>query len=629
MSGTGKNSLLDSLNSPKDLAKFSPEQLKALCDEIRAEIVSTVAKNGGHLAPSLGVVELTVALHKVFSTPEDKFVWDVGHQSYAHKLLTGRKKDFGSLRAIDGLSGFTSRAESEHDAFGAGHAGTSISAALGLAAARDRRGGNEHVVAIIGDGSLICGLALEALNNVRTTTNNLIIVINDNKMSISKSVGAIPNYLNRIITGRSYNHFKAFAKMAVKRIPGGEDIVGSIQRVEEATKSLFVPGVFFEDLGLRYIGPIHGHNLQELIQTFSRVKDFNRPVIVHVITEKGCGCKYALEAPEKFHGVSSCFDPSTGDAVEAPAKRTSYSSAFGAAMLELAERKPKLAAITAAMRMGTGLTAFAEKRPDRFFDVGIAESHAVVFAAGLAAGGMRPVVAVYASFLQRALDNVFHDVCLQKLPVIICADRAGVVEDGPTHHGIHDLAFLLNMPGLRVMAPRDDIELKEMLFAAYDWAAPTVIRYPRGEVPKLENPPLRQTLDLGRAEILLDGTGLAIWAAGKECFTALAVAKILKETHGVDAAVVNARFLKPFDKALLLSQAIKAPVASIEDCQAFGGLASLIDSTLIDVAHKGVKHFGWSDEPVPHGDVDTLRERFGMDARSIAAALAAWLPSLP
>jgi 1-deoxy-D-xylulose-5-phosphate synthase len=279
--------------------------------------------------------------------------------------------------------------------------------------------------------------------------------------------------------------------------------------------------------------------------------------------------------------------------------------------------------------MGTGLTAFAEKRPDRFFDVGIAESHAVVFAAGLAAGGMRPVVAVYASFLQRALDNVFHDVCLQKLPVIICADRAGVVEDGPTHHGIHDLAFLLNMPGLRVMAPRDDIELKEMLFAAYDWAAPTVIRYPRGEVPKLENPPLRQTLDLGRAEILLDGTGLAIWAAGKECFTALAVAKILKETHGVDAAVVNARFLKPFDKALLLSQAIKAPVASIEDCQAFGGLASLIDSTLIDVAHKGVKHFGWSDEPVPHGDVDTLRERFGMDARSIAAALAAWLPSLP
>ncbi len=625
MSEERKPGLLDSIESPKDLARLSGEQLKALCAEIRAEIVSTVSKNGGHLAPSLGVVELTVALHKVFDTPRDKLVWDVGHQSYAHKLLTGRRKGFHTLREYGGISGFTSRAESEYDPIGAGHAGTSLSAALGMAAARDRRGGKEQVVAIIGDGSLICGLALEALNNVRSTTNNFIIVINDNKMSISKSVGAIPNYLNRIITGRSYNHFKAFAKMAVKRIPGGEDIVGSIQRIEEATKSLFVPGVFFEDLGLRYIGPIHGHNLPELVETFTRVKEFNRPVIVHVITEKGCGCEYAKEAPEKFHGVSSCFDPDTGDAVEAQPKKSSFSSAFGSAVLELAEKHEELATISAAMRMGTGLLEFANKHPDRFFDVGIAEEHAVVFAAGLAAGGMRPVVALYSSFLQRALDCVFHDVCLQKLPVIICADRAGVVEDGPTHHGIHELSFLLNMPNLSVLSPRDEAELKEMLFASYEKAEPVVIRYPRGGAPKPTPPPPRAALSWGKAEILQEGSSLAIWAAGRESFTALEVAKLLKESRNIDATVVNVRFLKPFDNALLLEHASKMPIATIEDCQIFGGLGSLAEAALNGQPSKGLKHFGWGDETIPHGAVETLREKAGMDAESIANAIAAWL----
>lgn len=626
MSDAPQPKILDSIDSPKDLARLNNEQLKTLCAELREEIVTTVSKNGGHLAPSLGVIELTVALHKVFDTPRDKLVWDVGHQSYAHKLLTGRRKEFHTLREFGGISGFTSRAESEYDPIGAGHAGTSLSAALGLAAARDRRGSNENVVAVIGDGSLICGLALEALNNVRSTTTNFIIVINDNKMSISKSVGAIPNYLNRIITGRSYNHFKAFAKMAVKRIPGGDDIVGSIQRIEEATKSLFVPGVFFEDLGLRYIGPIHGHNLPELIETFKNVKEFNRPVIVHVITEKGCGCEYAKEAPEKFHGVSSCFDPDTGDAIEAKPGKGGYSAAFGSAVLELAKLHPELVAVSAAMRMGTGLLEFAKQRPERFFDVGIAEEHAVVFASGLAAGGLRPVVAIYASFLQRALDCVFHDVCLQKLPVIICADRAGIVEDGPTHHGIHELSFLLNMPNLAVLSPRDETELKDMLFAAYDNAGPVVLRYPRGSSPRLAEPLPRAALKWGAAETLKEGSAaIAIWAAGRECFTALEVARLLKESKGIEATVVNVRFLKPFDKALLLEHAAKMPVATIEDCQVFGGLASLAESALNGAACKGFKRFGWGDETIPHGDVEILRERSGMDSKSIARSLAEWL----
>ena len=470
--------ILDNISSPEDLKALAPRQLTALCSELRETIIDTVSKNGGHLAPNLGVVELTVALHSVFNMPEDKIVWDVGHQSYVHKLLTGRRDRFHSIRTDNGLSGFTLREESEFDCFSSGHAGTAISAAMGFAAARDARNGSEHVIAVVGDGSLICGLSLEALNNVRSSCRNLIIIVNDNKMSISKSVGAIPNYLNRIITGRSYNHFKAFAKMAVQRMPSGSDIIGGIQKLEEATKSLFVPGVFFEEMGLRYVGPINGHKLPELIETFNRVKDFNRPVIVHVITEKGAGCEYAKEAPEKFHGVSS-FNPHTGHSEHA-SSGINFSAAFGASMIELAEKDPEVVAITAAMRSGTGLLKFSEQFPDRFFDVGIAEEHGLTFAGGLAAGGMRPVVALYATFLQRGLDCVFHDICLQNLPVIICADRAGIVEDGPTHHGIYDESFLLSMPRLSVLAPKNETELKAMLFAAYEQKTPVAIRYPRG-----------------------------------------------------------------------------------------------------------------------------------------------------
>lgn len=606
--------ILDTISSPEDLKALTLPQLTALCSELRETIIDTVSKNGGHLAPNLGVVELTVALHRVFNMPQDKIVWDVGHQSYVHKLLTGRKDRFHSIRTDNGLSGFTLREESEFDCFSSGHAGTAISAAMGFAAARDARSGGEHVIAVVGDGSLICGLSLEALNNVRSSCKNLIIIVNDNKMSISKSVGAIPNYLNRIITGRSYNHFKAFAKMAVQRMPSGSDIIGGIQKLEEATKSLFVPGVFFEEMGLRYVGPINGHRLPELIETFNRVKDFNRPVIVHVITEKGAGCEYAKEAPEKFHGVSS-FNPHTGHSEHA-SSGTNFSAEFGASMIELAEKDPEVVAITAAMRSGTGLLKFSEQFPDRFFDVGIAEEHGLTFAGGLAAGGMRPVVALYATFLQRGLDCVFHDICLQNLPVIICADRAGIVEDGPTHHGIYDESFLLSMPRLSVLAPKNETELKAMLFAAYERKTPVVIRYPRG-ASKINDLPVPKP-EWGKAEVVRDGSGMAIWAVGREVGTALEVAELLD----CPCRVVNARFLKPFDQELFLNDAAKMPVFTIEDNLEGTGLDHIADKLLINAGHHGVHHFAWpADRIIPHGTLSCLRKKFGMTPEAIAGRI--------
>ena len=606
--------ILDTISSPEDLKALTLPQLTALCSELRETIIDTVSKNGGHLAPNLGVVELTVALHRVFNMPQDKIVWDVGHQSYVHKLLTGRKDRFHSIRTDNGLSGFTLREESEFDCFSSGHAGTAISAAMGFAAARDARSGDEHVIAVVGDGSLICGLSLEALNNVRSSCKNLIIIVNDNKMSISKSVGAIPNYLNRIITGRSYNHFKAFAKMAVQRMPSGSDIIGGIQKLEEATKSLFVPGVFFEEMGLRYVGPINGHRLPELIETFNRVKDFNRPVIVHVITEKGAGCEYAKEAPEKFHGVSS-FNPHTGHSEHA-SSGTNFSAEFGASMIELAEKDPEVVAITAAMRSGTGLLKFSEQFPDRFFDVGIAEEHGLTFAGGLAAGGMRPVVALYATFLQRGLDCVFHDICLQNLPVIICADRAGIVEDGPTHHGIYDESFLLSMPRLSVLTPKNETELKAMLFAAYERKTPVVIRYPRG-ASKINDLPVPKP-EWGKAEVVRDGSGMAIWAVGREVGTALEVAELLD----CPCRVVNARFLKPFDQELFLNDAAKMPVFTIEDNLEGTGLDHIADKLLINAGHHGVHHFAWpADRIIPHGTLSCLRKKFGMTPEAIAGRI--------
>ena len=610
--------ILDGIDSPEALKKLTMDELNQLSREIHSEIIEVVARNGGHLAPNLGVTDLTIALHRVFDMPRDKIIFDVGHQSYPHKLLTGRRKEFHSIRKEEGLSGFTKADESAFDPFGAGHAGTAISAAMGFAAARDLNGTDEHIVALLGDGALGCGISLEAMNNVRSSCRNLIIVLNDNKMSISRSTGAIPNYLNSIITGRNYNRFKAFTKMSIERLPGGGEIVGSIQKLETSLKSLFVPGLFFEAMGLRYIGPINGHQLPELIETFERVKKFNRPVLVHVITEKGHGCEYAKDAPEKFHGVSS-FNPENG-ALMAQGKGETFSSAFGEELVRLAEKDSRIVGITAAMCAGTGMTSFAAKFHDRFFDVGIAEEHALVFAAGLAAAGKRPVVAIYATFLQRALDCVFHDICLQNLPVVICADRAGIVEDGPTHHGIYDLSFLQAMPNLSILAPRNERELKRMLQKALEQENPVLIRYPRGGsgMTAAGDPP-PSPLEWGRAEILRPGSDLAIWTFGREARTALKAADLIREKTGREVAVVNARFLKPFDRAQLEAHAALMPIVTLEDHVKTGGLASIAESVLVGIPHHGLLSFGWKAEDIiQHGSPDSLRKTHGMSAEQIA-----------
>ena len=611
--------ILNKIDSPKDLKKLSVEEKKLLAEEIRDELIAVISDKGGHLAPNMGVVELTIAMHSAFNAPEDKLVWDVGHQGYVHKLLTGRQDLFKTLREDDGCLGFLSRDESEYDIFGAGHAGTAISAALGLAAARDARGGTEQVLAIVGDGSLNCGISLEGLNNVAEVTKSMIIVLNDNKMSISPNVGSMARYLNRIISARGYNKFKGFVRKIVRAIPlVGDDITHKVARLEEAAKSMFVPGVIFEELGIRYIGPVNGHDIEELIRTFDVVKDFRQPVVVHILTEKGRGYEHAEAAPEKFHGLAS-FDPDTGKSVSNSDIPT-FSQGFGNAMCALAEKDKDVIAITAAMRSGTGLSEFSEKFPERFFDVGIAEEHAVVFAAGLAVGGKKPVVAFYASFMQRALDYVFHDVCLQNLPVIFCTDRAGVVDDGPTHHGIHDLAFLKNLPNISILSPKHECELRNMLFAANKHAAPVVIRYPRGAgsgdtFKEVEVP-------WGKAEVLKEGQDIAIWAVGKECATAFKVAKILDEKK-IKAMVVNTRFIKPFDSELLLKHAGKMPIVTIEDCQVDGGIGSIVDTCLANTKHKELLHFGWGDKIIPHGSVCEIRRKFALTPEAIADKISA------
>ncbi len=617
------NPLLAEVNYPADIRGMNVSQLEELAHEIRALVIDTVAANGGHLAPNLGAVELTIALHYVFNTPQDKLVWDVGHQAYIHKIITGRKVFFKTLRQFNGCLGFLSRDESEYDCFGAGHAGTAISAAVGMAAAAEKQGQTHKVVAIVGDGSLNCGISLEGLNNVREATKDLIIVLNDNKMSISENVGAIPSYLNRIISGRGYNRFKALAKMMLKRVPHAPEIHRKIQRLEEATKSMFLPGVFFEELGIRYIGPINGHDFNELIRTFEGIKEFHRPVLVHVITEKGHGYSPAEAAPEKYHGLSA-FDLETGECRSGC--DVTFSAVFGKTMLEIAAKHKDLAVITPAMSSGTGLSEFAAKYPEKFFDVGIAEEHAVVFAAGLAAGGMRPVVAMYCTFVQRALDCVFHDVCLQNLPVIFCLDRAGIVEDGPTHHGIHDLSFLRAIPNLAIMMPKDENELRAMIHSAWKMQSPVAIRYPRGCSGEKFNisTPVKDIIT-GRAEILRTGNSIALWGCGRETYTAVKIAELLQQEYNIAATVVNPRFIRPFDHALLKSQAAVMPVVTIEDGQTCGGLASQVDEELINFQHKGIRHFGWGNKIVPHGAVEIVKEHCGLTPVAIAAAIAGWL----
>lgn len=610
--------LLDALRAPEDLKALSIDEKALLACEIRDELVEIVSTNGGHLAPNMGVVELTIALHSVFDTPKDKLIWDVGHQGYVHKMLTGRRDALKRLRCDGGCLGFLSRDESEYDVFGAGHAGTAISAALGVAVARDKRDGDEHVVAIVGDGSLNCGISLEGLNNAAECTRKLIVVLNDNEMSIAPNVGSMANYLHKLISARSYNSFKAFVRRLVRTIPRvGDDITRKIAKLEEAAKSVFVPGVIFEELGFRYLGPVDGHDIHTMIDTFDVVREFERPVLVHVITEKGRGYHLAENAPEKYHGLSP-FNPETGESMRSSVSQT-FSSVFGREMLRLAGKREDVVAITAGMRAGTGLTSFSEEFPNRFFDVGIAEEHAVVFAAGLATDGVVPVVAMYATFLQRALDCVYHDVCLQNLPVVICVDRAGIVDDGPTHHGILDLAFLLELPNLSILAPRDAIELSWMLEAACGRQSPVVIRYPKSVADEIEGRSER-IKEWGRSETLREGDDLVIWALGRECDTALEVAAILEE-NDVAAAIVDAKFLKPFDKDRLRRQAETTPITTIEDGHVAGGLGGLVAFILENVRHNGIYHFGWNDNIPSHGTIEGIRESRGLSADAIADKL--------
>lgn len=615
---------LSRINSPSDLKKLKPEDLSKLSEELRETIISTVSKTGGHLASSLGVVELTIVLHYIFDTPSDKIVWDVGHQAYAHKLLTGRRDSFHTLRQEGGISGFPKREESEYDSFDVGHSSTSISAALGMAKARDLRGGKNKVIAVIGDGSMTAGLAFEGLNHAGHLDTDLIVILNDNEMSISQNVGGLSSYLNRIMTGYFYNKFRKETESFLKHIPKiGGSMADLARRAEESFKNLIVPGMLFEELGFKYFGPIDGNDLGFLIDTLNNIKILNGPILLHLVTKKGKGYKPAEERPDEFHGVGS-FDIATGKATKL-GEKSSFTDVFGDALLKLAGKDDGILAITAAMPQGTGLERFGKEFPDRFFDVGIAEQHALTFAAGLACEGYKPVVVVYSTFMQRAYDQILHDVCLQKLPVVIALDRSGIVgADGPTHHGLFDFSYLRHIPNMVVMAPKDGGELAEMLKGALSWGLPVSIRYPRGSVPDIEiKPKVIKELEKGRGEILKDGKDICIVAIGSTVYPALSAAEEL-EGGGIRAGVLNARFVKPLDADLIISEARKSgKLITVEENVLQGGFGSAILEMLEERGINDIKieRLGIPDKFIEHGSQDSLRKRYGIDKDGIVKAV--------
>ena len=547
-----ENKFLDKINSPADVKKLSVPQLEQLAKEIRQLLISVISHTGGHLAPNLGVVELTLALHKVFNTPEDKIIFDVGHQAYIHKIITGRREQFPTLRQYGGLSGFPKRSESEHDAFGTGHSSTSISAALGMACARDLQGEDYNVVAVIGDGSMTGGMAFEALNNAGMLHKNMIVVLNDNEMSISKNVGAMSEYLYQLRTGETYNKIKNDIEGWLKNMEFGSDVLKAIRRLKGSVKYLMVPTSIFEELGFTYLGPVDGHDLDGLLDVLQAAKKIDGPVMVHVLTKKGKGYKPAEESPNKFHGTGP-FDIATGKKITNPNAPVSYTEVFGKTLTKLADIDDKIVGITAAMPDGTGLNIFAEAHKDHFFDVGIAEQHAVTAAAGMAAAGMKPVAAIYSTFMQRAYDSIMHDICMQKLHVTLCLDRAGLVgDDGYTHHGVFDYAYLRSIPNMTIMAPKDENELQHMLKTALDFDGPVSVRYPRGSGVGVALDTQWQDLPIGKAEVLRTGKDVCFWAIGSMVQTALDAAELL-ETQGISAGVVNMRFAKPLDVELSVS----------------------------------------------------------------------------
>ncbi len=622
--------LLNTINSPDDLKKIERGDLPELSKEIRKFIIDSVSKTGGHLASSLGVVDLTIALHYIFKTPEDAIVWDVGHQCYAHKILTGRREKFATLRQYEGISGFPRREESVYDAFDTGHSGTSISIALAYAKVRDKTGGSNSVIAVIGDGSMTSGLALEGLNNAGTLNSDLIVVLNDNKMSISPNVGAISAHLNKIITGQLYNRMKADAEYILKTIPAiGGQMAKFAHRVEEAVKGLFVPGRFFEDLGFKYVGPIDGHNINHLLDTFESVKRLKGPILVHVVTTKGKGYKPAEDESDSFHGVSQ-FDVGTGSFKK---KKThpSYTEIFSKTLVSIAETDKKIVAITAAMADGTGLDKFADKFKNRFYDVGIAEQHAVTFAAGLASKGFKPVVAIYSTFLQRAYDQILHDVCLTNLPVTFAIDRAGIVgEDGATHQGLFDLSYLRSLPNMVLMAPKDENELQYMLKTAIEYNGPSAVRYPRGNGEGVKLDKDFKAIEIGKSEILRNGGDIAILAIGNTVYPSLDAASILMN-NGIAAAVVNMRFVKPIDRDIIIELSKKTgAIVTVEENVLQGGFGSAVLEVLEEegLTNINVKRIGIPDTFVEHGAPQILREKYKLTPDGIASAISEFLKDI-
>ncbi len=621
------SSILDTIDSPADLKQLALPQMEQLAQEIRERMIAVLAKTGGHLGPNLGVVELTLALHAVFDTPKDHFVFDVSHQAYIHKLLTGRRDRFETMRQPGGLNGFMLRTESEHDVYGAGHAGTALSAALGMAVARDLTGGKEHVIALAGDAAFTNGISYEALNNVASQTKRLIIVLNDNEWSIDRNVGAISSYLHRIVANERYAYLHERAGRLIEKF-GGKTVGHVVRRAEEAAKGLLLPSLIFEEFGLTYYGPIDGHNLGLLIETFRFLKTQNRPVILHALTQKGRGFQPALDKQKKFHGLGP-YDPETGE-TKPPGQKV-YSEVFAETMVKLADRNDKVVAITAAMPNGTALDLFRPHHPKRYFDVGIAEEHAVIFAAGMATKGLRPFCAIYSTFLQRAYDPIIHDVCLQNLPVVFCMDRAGLSsDDGPTHHGLFDISYLRGVPNIVVMAPKDEDELADMLKTAEQRSGPSAIRYPRGTGPGAVVKDQPVALPIGKAEVLRDGSDIAVWGLGTMVPMAKAFAdQLQREGHSV--ALINARFAKPLDSALLEEHAKRVGlIVTFEDHVLMGGFGSAV------VEHLSAKNLqvpvvriGWPDAFIEHGKVDQLRAKYGLSVEVALEKSRPFLKSMP
>ncbi len=614
--------ILDKINSPKDLKYLNIDEKNELAKEVRELIINTVSKTGGHLASNLGVVELSIAIHDVFYTPKDKIIWDVGHQCYVHKILTGRKDKMNTLRKFEGISGFPKVCESEYDAFDTGHSSTSISVGAGMARARDILNEDYKVISVIGDGSLTGGMAIEALNDVGSSNLNMTVILNDNEMSISKNVGGIPLLLSKMRTRKTYTESNRKIKKLTLKIPViGKAIIELVHKIKKIIKQAFIKNMYFEELGFTYLGPVDGHNIEQLEKVLEASKKINGPVLIHVITKKGKGYKFAEETPDKFHGISA-FNVETGKTLKESSK--DYSKVFGDKLISLAEKNKKIVAVTAAMKDGTGLTDFANLYPDRFFDVGIAEQHALGLIAGMAKAGLKPVLPLYSSFLQRGYDQVVHDIALQKLPVVIGIDRAGVVgNDGETHQGIFDLSFLSSIPNMTIMAPKDFKELEDMLEFAISYKGPIAIRYPRGGEGKNKQE-IHEKINLGKAELITEGKDISIIAIGKMVDTAIEVKNILKEQK-IEAEIINVRFLKPIDEEAILKSIQKTKRAiTIEDNLLKGGLYT----NILEIVNKNklevnIKGFGYNDTFVQQGSVQEIEKKFGLNAESIAKEIIA------